>query len=398
MNKIFAILKKELLLKFSSPLEWLYFLILPIFFTLVLAGGTGSGSADMRIRLLVTDQAQSPLSSELIAALENSSAVYPELTDLRSGEKAMKSQSASSLLVIPETFTNQQIEQGNVTLELREQPNNLNALAAYQAVTEAVARIENVSLIAKVSTNATRSVHTFTSDEEAAAFQQNVALAASTKLESAPQRLNVIEGNTPDEIPYDPQANSSAGQMITWVFIPLFGLSVTFSDERQRGTLRRILTTPISKATYLFGIIFSNVLFALGQMVLLVLFGIFVMKLNWGHAPGALAVMLVCSTLAAAAIGTALGTVVKSEAQANGLSIMLGMVMALLGGCWYPLELFPAAVQNVVKILPTRWAMQGMLDILVRGQGISGVLPEAGVLLAFALVFFVLGIWRFKYE
>jgi ABC-2 type transport system permease protein len=77
---------------------------------------------------------------------------------------------------------------------------------------------------------------------------------------------------------------------------------------------------------------------------------------------------------------------------------MLGMVMALLGGCWYPIELFPQFVRNVVKIFPTTWAMQGMLDIVLRGRSISAVLPSAGVLLIFAFVFFVVGIWRFKYE
>jgi ABC-2 type transport system permease protein len=93
-----------------------------------------------------------------------------------------------------------------------------------------------------------------------------------------------------------------------------------------------------------------------------------------------------------------LGTFVKSASQANGLSIMLGMVMALLGGCWYPLELFPKVVQTVVKVLPTSWAMQGLLDIVLRGRGILAVLPESGVLLGFAAVFFTIGILRFKYE
>ena len=77
---------------------------------------------------------------------------------------------------------------------------------------------------------------------------------------------------------------------------------------------------------------------------------------------------------------------------------MLGMVMALMGGCWYPIELFPDFVRNVVRVLPTTWAMQGMLDLGLRGGGLVEVLPEAGVLLGFAAVFFVLGIWRFRYE
>jgi ABC-2 type transport system permease protein len=122
------------------------------------------------------------------------------------------------------------------------------------------------------------------------------------------------------------------------------------------------------------------------------------MKLNWGSQPMALAVMMIASTLAAAALGTTLGTFVKTDSQASGLSMMIGMVMALLGGCWYPLELFPKSVQTIVQVLPTTWAMRGLLDIVLRGQGLATVLPIAGVLLGFAAIFFSIGIWRFRYE
>jgi ABC-2 type transport system permease protein len=127
-------------------------------------------------------------------------------------------------------------------------------------------------------------------------------------------------------------------------------------------------------------------------------FGILFMKVNWGHDPAGLAVMLTAGALAAAALGTMLGTFVKTPAQASGISVLLGMVMALLGGCWYPLELFPTAVQHAVKILPTTWAMQGLLDLVARGRGLTAILPEAGVLMGFAVIFFAIGIWRFRYE
>jgi ABC-2 type transport system permease protein len=109
-------------------------------------------------------------------------------------------------------------------------------------------------------------------------------------------------------------------------------------------------------------------------------------------------VLLFASALAAAAFGTTMGTFIKTEGQASGLSIMFGMVFALMGGCWYPLALFPAAIQNAVKILPTTWAMQGMLDLGLRRGGLMDILPEAGVLLGFAVVFFSVGVMRFRYE
>jgi len=144
--------------------------------------------------------------------------------------------------------------------------------------------------------------------------------------------------------------------------------------------------------------VLGQVLIALLQMAILIIFGALVMKINWLHAPLALFLVMLTSTLAASALGTMLGTFVKTEGQANGLSIMIGMVMAMMGGCWYPIELFPQAIRTAAQVLPTYWAMSGFLDIAVRGQGLSGVLLESGILLGFAIVFFVIGVWRFRYE
>jgi ABC-2 type transport system permease protein len=214
----------------------------------------------------------------------------------------------------------------------------------------------------------------------------------------APQRVNAVVGATEDQINYDPRTNSVAGQMITWVFIPLIGLSAMFAMERTGGTLRRLLVTPTSKAVYIGGTVIGQVLTALLQMALLITFGVLVLQIDWGQSPLALGLVMLTSALAAASLGTMLGTIVKTEGQANGLSIMIGMVMAMMGGCWYPIELFPQAIRTAAQVLPTYWAMSGFLDIAVRGQGVSGILLESGILLGFALVFFLIGVWRFKFE
>jgi len=397
MRKILAIAWKDTLLRFSGMAEWLFFLILPIVFTVILAGGTGA-SADSRIRLVVVDQANSPLSTELITTLGKSEAVRPEVLPLNRAEDEFSKRRTSAMLVISSGFDLQHLRQGSVGLELRQQPNNMNALVASQAVMAVISRISSAVDIANSSVAEAEGIKPFESDIARQAYFDTALQEAQTQMDQAPDRVAVSQGATKDQIEYDPRANSSAGQLITWVFIPLIGISAMFAYERQKGTLRRLLTTPTQKATYLIGTIIGQVAMALVQMLLLVGFGILVMRLNWGHSPEALAVMLIASTLAAAALGTTLGTFVKTEGQASGLSLMLGMVMALLGGCWYPIELFPQFVRTAVKVLPTAWAMQGMLDIVLRGQGLSAILPEAGVLLGFAAVFFVVGIWRFRYE
>jgi ABC-2 type transport system permease protein len=99
MKKIYAIIWKDTIIRFASIYEWLFFLILPIVFTLVLAGGTG-GSSDPRVLLMVVDQAQSPLSSSLLSSLESSETVRYEVSDLREAEDLFSKRRISSYLII----------------------------------------------------------------------------------------------------------------------------------------------------------------------------------------------------------------------------------------------------------------------------------------------------------
>lgn len=398
MKKILAIIKKDALLRFSGFTELVFFIILPVVFTFLLAGGTPSGDIDPRVRLLVVDEANTPISRQIFDELERSTAVRPVLTDRADALKEFEERRASTVFIIPAGVDAESLQAGSAEVELMKQPNNINATVVERAAQTAIRRVSSSVGAAQNAVAAREAKRPFASDAERQAyFESSLKLARDIQKE-APERVKAIEAATPDQVEYDPRANSSAGQLITWVFIPLFGISAMFAYERQQGTLRRILTTPTSKATYLFGSILGQVLMALVQMALLVLFGIFVMKLAWGNEPFALFVILTSAALAAAAFGTTMGTFVKTEGQAGGLSIMFGMVFALMGGCWYPLELFPPAVQSAVKIFPTTWAMEGMLDLVLRGRGLFDILPEAGVLLGFAAVFFAVGVWRFRYE
>jgi ABC-2 type transport system permease protein len=397
MKKILAIAWKDTLLRFDVRSQWLFFVVLPIVFTVILAGGASS-SQDSRVRLVVVDQANSPLSASLLATLENSQAVRPDQMTLAQAESQFSQRSASAVLIIPAEFDLAHLEQGSIQLELRQQPNNMNAMIAERAVQAVISRVGSAVDIANASVASAEKIQPFESAADRQAYFSAALDQAQSLLAAAPSLVAESKGSTQDPIVYDPRGNSSAGQLITWVFIPLIGISAMFAFERQNGTLRRLLITPTPRSTYLLGTIFGQVATALVQMSLLIAFGVFVMKLNWGSQPLALAVMMVAAALAAAALGTAFGTFVKTEGQANGLSVVTGMVTALLGGCWYPLEMFPRSIQSIVQILPTTWAMRGLLDIVLRGQGLAAILPVAGVLVGFAAVFFGIGVWRFKNE
>src|SRR5688572_8999921 len=397
MKKIFAIVWKDVIIRFASPSEWLFFIILPIIFIFLFAGGVPSGEEDNRIPLVVVDQANTTISQEIISELGKSTSVRPDVLSLEEAEEKFDSRRTTIMLIIPTGLDLESIQNGTAQLDFRQPPNDMDASIAERAVQTAIRRVNSAVSAANMAVGEAKARGTFESaEEEQAYFNQALELAKSLQ-EDTPERVTTIQGNTPDDFDYDPQANVSAGQLITWVFIPLFGISALFAYERQQGTLRRILTTPTSKATFLLGTISGQVAMALIQMTLLVLFAIFAFKLNWGN-PLAIFLLLTCSALAAAAIGMTMGTFIKSEGQATGLSIMAGMLMSMLGGCWYPLELFPAVMQNIARIFPTTWAMQGLLDLLLRGAGTVDILPEAGALVAFAVIFFSVGVWRFRFE
>jgi len=398
MKKIFAIAWKDAIIRFASSSELLFFIILPIIFTFLLAGGTPSANDDNRIRFDVVDEANTAISKEIIAELENSTAVRPDVVTRAEANSQFEERRATAVFIIPAGIDIAFLQNGTAEVELLQQPNNIDATIAQRAVLTAIRRVSSAFSAAQNAVSQRESRQAFASDAEKQAYFESSLEMAQTLQQDAPERVTVVEATTEDQIDYDPRANSSAGQLITWVFIPLFGISALFAYERQQGTLRRLLTTPSYKATFLLGTISGQVAMALIQMLLLVGFGILAMKLNWGREPLALFLILFCSALAAAAFGTTMGTFIKTEGQASGLSVMFGMVFALMGGCWYPLELFPPAIQNAVKVLPTTWAMQGMLDLVLRGGGLMDVLPEAGVLLGFAVLFFSVGVWRFRFE
>jgi ABC-2 type transport system permease protein len=397
MKKIFAIAWKDAIIRFTSSSELLFFIILPIVFIFLFAGAVPTGDEDNRIRVVIVDQANTIISKEILSELEKSTSIRSDIMSLEEAQEEFESRGVTALLIIPVGLDVESIQNGTAQLDFRQQPNDIDSSIAQQAVETAIRKVSSAISAANMAVEEAKLRGTFeSSEDEQAYFNESLELAKSLQADS-PERVTTIQGNTPDDFDYDPQANVSAGQLITWVFIPLFGISALFAYERQQGTLRRVLTTPTSKATFLLGTISGQVVMALFQMTLLVLFAFFAFKLNWGNPIG-LYIILTCSCLAAAAIGTAMGTFIKSEGQATGLSIMAGMLMGMLGGCWYPIELFPVTMQSIVKILPTTWAMQGLLDLLLRGAGVMEILPEAAALIGFAVLFFGIGVMRFRYE
>ena len=102
--------------------------------------------------------------------------------------------------------------------------------------------------------------------------------------------------------------------------------------------------------------------------------------------------------LSAVALGVMLGAFAKTRSQASNLTVMFSMIMAALGGAWWQLEVTPPLYQKIVQFLPSTWAMKGFNEVIVKGGGPMDVLPISMVLLSFAVLFFIIGVRRLRFE
>src|SRR5687767_4000146 len=128
MKKIFAIAWKDAIIRFASSSELLFFIVLPIVFTFLLAGGTPSGEEDPRIGLVVVDEAKTAISNQILEELENSTAVRPDVVTREEAQNSFEDRRADVVFIIPAGIDLDSLQSGSAEVQLLQQPNTMNAL------------------------------------------------------------------------------------------------------------------------------------------------------------------------------------------------------------------------------------------------------------------------------
>lgn len=398
MTKILALAWNDIQRRLSDRTALVFIVVLPVVFTLVLGGLVG-GEPATRIPVLVADADQSALSAQLVRALADSPLLQTQIESPSDAGHLFedKDRPAPALVTIPAGFEAALLGGGQPTLSIRKAPNDSRVLAAEQAIKLAAERVSGAIAVARAAVGEAERLRPFASEAERSAFFQQTLVEAGAALQNPPAAVHASLPVQPARRSASGAEQSSAGQMVTWVLITLLGAAEVFVDERLLGTLRRLAVAPLSKATVLAGKILGELGLGLAQMTVLVGFGGLALGVNWGKSPAGLVALLLAFGLAAVALGVLLGTLATSRGQAGWLAVGVSMLMAALGGAWWPLEITPPFYQTVVRVLPSTWAMTGLTNLLVRGQGLADVLPQVAILLGFAVVFFVLGIRRFRF-
>jgi ABC-type multidrug transport system permease subunit len=86
-----------------------------------------------------------------------------------------------------------------------------------------------------------------------------------------------------------------------------------------------------------------------------------------------------------------LGAVAANEAQASAIGWIGSMIMAALGGCWWPGELMPRWLGNAAHVFPTAWAMDAFHALISFGRGIEAVWLPSLVLFGFGVASTLVG-------
>ncbi len=201
----------------------------------------------------------------------------------------------------------------------------------------------------------------------------------------APQFPTAVEQNVP-------------GYTIFGVFFIVQVLATSILSEKQDGTFRRLLVAPLSRTALLLGKLVPYYIVNLIQVTSMFAVGKLVFNMNLGQDPIALLLVTLATAAAATGMGLLVATMGKTPEQIGGLSTMLALTLAALGGVMIPTFAMPEVMQNIAKISPHNWALSGYQDVIVRGLGMDAVLNETGVLLAFAVAFFTFAVWRFRFQ
>ncbi|MEA3440668.1 MAG: ABC transporter permease, partial [Chloroflexota bacterium] len=132
------------------------------------------------------------------------------------------------------------------------------------------------------------------------------------------------------------------------------------------------------------------------QLLLLTMFGHLVLDVGYYSEPGATIPLIIVCALFSASLGLLIGSVAKKEEHVIILSLVLMMVLSGIGGAWVPLEFTSESFQRIAHFTPLAWMVDGFKDIIIRGLGLSAILPAIYVLFTFAVGLFFLAVWRFR--
>lgn len=200
------------------------------------------------------------------------------------------------------------------------------------------------------------------------------------------------------EVPPTGIAQAGPGTIVLFIMlVAITGGTIHIVLERDQGLLRRLAATPISRSSIILGKLAGRFAVAVIQIVFALVSGVILFRMDWG--PSLLVVVAVLAVWAVlnATLSVLLGNLARTAGQALGIGIMTTMVLAALGGVWWPIEIAPDWMQRLASFVPTGWAMDAMHKLVNFAYEPVTILPHVIGMLAASLVLGWAAVRTFRY-
>jgi len=380
----------------------MFMVIMPIGFTIFFSFIFG-GMSGPRLPVGFIDQdSGSVLSTHLFDLLDASDTIRPVVWEesIERVEKDVSDGDLAAAVIVPADYGERILAGEDVALTVIVDGGTAAGSTAQSAIQAAVTRLRGAVKVAQLSAEALEaqggsadaSFLTNALDEAIEAWREpplTVAMAQSGA---------IVTEDENDSVMATPASQSSPGMMVQFSIAGIIGAAQIMVLERKSRSLQRLLTTAISRVEIILGHYLAMFTIIFLQLALLIGFGQLVFGLDYMSEPVATLLLAITMSLWTSSLGLLVGVLAKTEEQVIMFSMIPMFILSGLGGAWMPLEVTGKTFQTIGHLLPTAWAMDGIQNIIVRGLGLESVLLPVGIMLLYAIAFFALAVWRFKFE
>ena len=169
-------------------------------------------------------------------------------------------------------------------------------------------------------------------------------------------------------------------------------------DDREKQLLRRLASAPLTRGQVVMGKWAGRM--ALATVQIAVAIGVSftpLFDMNWGQALPMVVVILLAWGALCTSLALLLGSLAKTDNQAANLGAFATMTLAALGGCWWPIEVAPAWMQQLQMFTPTGWTMDAMHKLISFDMAWQSALPHLATLVIATFVVGWLASKRFRF-
>ncbi len=174
--------------------------------------------------------------------------------------------------------------------------------------------------------------------------------------------------------------------------------SVSFLRERARGTIERLLISPLGRGELVLGYVLGFTIFAVIQSLVILLYVIYVLRVHYAGNLGLIFLITLALTIGSVNLGIFLSTYARNELQVIQFIPLVLVPQALLGGLFWPVNTLPVVLKQIAYIMPLTWANFGLKDVMLKGKGLETIWPDLLVLVGFAALMVILGTFTVRRE